>query len=125
MVNSSKGKLQTLNQRLDFQEISRRGRQVRPCGWLVLAYRRNNMRYSRYGWTIPRYVGIAVIRNRYRRWCREFFRQSPEAVNGLYDVNIIFRRADKGFYRNVRQKEFFKVLLRALRQVEKQNLADH
>ncbi|MCB0361922.1 MAG: ribonuclease P protein component [Bdellovibrionales bacterium] len=111
--------MRTLRQRSDFQDISRKGRQVRPCSWLVLAYRSNSEGQFRFGWTIPRYVGVAVVRNRFRRWCREYFRNTEHGLEATYDINVVFRRKDKEFYKNVRHEEVFEILDRAVSQMGK------
>ncbi|MBK8202326.1 MAG: ribonuclease P protein component [Bdellovibrionales bacterium] len=123
MVSNPSGRLRTLRQRSDFLEISRNGRQISSCDWIVVAYRSNNQDFNRYGWTIPKYVGIAVIRNRLRRWCREFFRGKSFSESCHRDVCIIFRRKDKEFFKNVRRDEFFGFLERAVRRIEKERPA--
>ena len=111
MVNRPKTRLDTLRKRSDFKEILAAKNQVSPCFWLILAYRPNNSDKFRYGWTIPKYVGVAVVRNRLRRWCRDFFGNfSPKKEGEGYDFNIIFRRAEKEFYKNVRRQDLFKAL---------------
>jgi ribonuclease P protein component len=67
----------------------------------------------RCGWTISRTVAPAVIRNRLRRWGREFFRAwtSKDPVNrrGL-DFNLIFKKQEQDFYRRLDHTEFNDVL---------------
>ncbi|MCB0384234.1 MAG: ribonuclease P protein component [Bdellovibrionales bacterium] len=114
MVSDSQKRLKSLRSRSDFLEISRTGSQIKPCGWLILAHRQNTLREIRCGWTIPRYVGGAVVRNRLRRWCREYFRTHSSLRRKSLDINIIFRRREKGFYKNVEREELYSCLDRAV-----------
>jgi len=112
--------LNSLRSRSDFLEISRTGRQIKPCPWLILAFRKNDCGESRFGWTIPRYVGNAVVRNRLRRWCREYYRKQAKLREKSLDINLIFRRREKDFYKNVERESFFTYLDRANETLEKQ-----
>jgi ribonuclease P protein component len=60
----------------------------------------------RCGWTIPRQIGPAVVRNRLRRWGREYLRKWSADFAQSLDVNLIFKRKEKGFYKSVNHKEF-------------------
>jgi ribonuclease P protein component len=60
----------------------------------------------RCGWTIPRQIGPAVLRNRFRRWGREYFRKWSAETEYSLDINMIFKRKEAGFYRAVDHKEF-------------------
>ncbi len=59
------------------------------------------------GWTIPKFVGNAVVRNKMRRWCREIFRNSlAKLIHLRLDTNIVFRRQNKDFYKTLQYAEF-------------------
>lgn len=47
---------------------------------------------ARVGITVSRKVGSAVIRNRVKRWLREFVRLHPHWLPTSYDVVIIARK---------------------------------
>ena len=73
------------------------------------------------GLTLPRYVGTAVTRNRLKRWVREFFRQNEIGLShgkGLH-ANVVFRRKEKGFYKNLSHEEFKKVIRETIFKFEK------
>ena len=47
-----------------------------------------------------------MLRNRFRRWGREYLRKwDRTSIDGL-DLNFIFKRQAKGFYESVAHKEF-------------------
>ena len=82
----------------------------------MINYGPNDRGSFRPGWTVSRKVGISVVRNRLKRWGREFFRQQKtEAV----DLNLIFRPKEKGFYKDLSHEEFDHVLSEALRKIRK------
>lgn len=59
------------------------------------------------GWTLPRFVGMAVVRNRLKRWGREQIKKWntedwPETLN----LNFVFKRKQVGFYRDLSREEF-------------------
>ena len=61
----------------------------------------------RYGWTIPKFVGNAVARNRFKRWCREYVRcNQPDFLDKSMDVNFVLRKQSKEFYKNLDHKSF-------------------
>jgi ribonuclease P protein component len=64
----------------------------------------------RCGWTIPRQVGSAVIRNRFKRWGREYLRDWSKRNQLSLDLNVIFKRCDKEFYKALRHGEFDEAL---------------
>lgn len=73
----------------------------------------------RCGWTLPRHVGSAVIRNRLKRWSRIYFRRillNDECLP--IDINLVFRKADGDFYKKLDYEGFSRVLDRGWRQIE-------
>lgn len=50
----------------------------------------NELDRARFGLTVSRKVGNAVVRNRVKRWLREAIRQEPHSLTGL-DVVFIAR----------------------------------
>ena len=47
----------------------------------------------RLGLTVSKKVGTAVIRNRVKRMCREFFRLNNRRLGGVWDINIIAKQS--------------------------------
>ena len=78
--------------------------------WLLANVKKTQLDQVRCGWTIPRVVGPAVLRNRFKRWGREYFRKWSADNRKSLDLNLIFKRKDKGFYASVNHKEFDEAL---------------
>ena len=46
------------------------------------------------------------MRNRFKRWGREYFRKWSAENHKSLDLNLIFKRKEKGFYDSVSHKDF-------------------
>ena len=81
----------------DFAAARRHGRS-RADNLLVLITRRNDLADTRFGFTVGRRVGKAVVRNRVKRRLREAARAVP--VQSGWDLILIARRdaADADFH---------------------------
>jgi ribonuclease P protein component len=91
----------------DFLEIQKKGKRKTLCPWLVLAYRKNQLGHLRFGCTISRKVGSAVIRNRLKRWTREYFRKAAtDGFNPEFDLNLVFRSMPEDFFKSLQAKQF-------------------
>ena len=95
----------------DFLEIQKKGKRKSLSPWLVLGYRKNQLGHLRFGCTISRKVGSAVVRNRLKRWTREYFRKAAtDGFNPEFDLNLVFRSMPEGFYQELHAQHFNKVL---------------
>ena len=88
--------------------------------WLMVVTRPNEVGVARVGWTLPRFVGKAVLRNRLRRWGRERvktwdFGKWPESL----DFNFVFKKKAVGFYRELSREDFGAAFLRAYEKISK------
>ena len=84
-----------------------------------MAYKPNQLGILRYGFTISRKVGSAVIRNRLKRWGRIEFKKLGSAHTELeVDINVIFRPMESNFYKELEQTDFQKALGRGIRFVQ-------
>ena len=106
-------RLLSLTRRSDFLRLKERGRTVHVTSWLLVNFERTTRAQLRCGWTIPAYVGVAVTRNRLRRWGREFLRAWAKSEEGRLtatghglDVNFVFKRGDKTRYKAMGHGEF-------------------
>ena len=111
---ANKSVLIVLKNRSDFLKILKSGQRVRPCEWLVINFLKNDRSEIRWGWTLPRKVGSAVIRNRLKRLARQYLRERPllsqADVNQGLDLNLVFRKTDNDFYKKLNYEEFSKVM---------------
>ena len=119
MVNKSK--LPKLKNRKDFEILSETGCRVHIHSWLLFNFKENQYQCLRCGWTIPKYVGTAVTRNRIRRWCREYFSEKRKnSWDPNIDLNVVLRRREKDFFKDLEYKEFKKILDKGVNKLEKQ-----
>ena len=73
-----------------FQEIRRRGRSFSEHR-LVLCVLPNDLPYSRFGFSVSRRIGKAVVRNRIKRRIREAVRLRMGQIRAGWDVVFIAR----------------------------------
>ena len=113
-----------LSGRYDFQRIQRIGRSCKISEWLILAFVKKDTGKIRAGWTVPRYVGNAVIRNRLKRWMREKLRSNlPKHQNICIDVNFIFLNRGLIFYKGLSHEKFNQTIDSAVKKIE--NMGPH
>jgi ribonuclease P protein component len=87
--------MERLTRRADFRAVGRGAKVVRK-GFVLQALKSANAgaRQARFGFTVTRKVGNAVVRNRIRRRLREAVRLSaPDAANPAFDYVLIGRHA--------------------------------
>jgi ribonuclease P protein component len=58
--------------------------------WLVMKVLPNGLALSRYGFSVSRRIGKAVVRNRVKRWLREILRAAP--LKAGWDIIFIARQ---------------------------------
>ncbi len=80
-----------LLKRSDFLKLSSIGTKVQNKHF-VLIYSNNEKGVNRLGITVTKRVGKSVIRNRIKRYCREFFRLNRGIIPGNKDINIIAKK---------------------------------
>lgn len=108
MVNKSR--VRALVKRADFLELKAEGHIVHVNSWMIVNWRKSQSADLRCGWTFPSYIGSAVVRNRLKRWAREYFRKRPV---GGFDMNVILKRKESGFYPSMKHGEFTGALEKA------------
>ena len=98
-----------LSRNSDFSKIRQEGRKFKAAPWLLVGYRKNDEDHMRWGWTISKRIGKAVLRNRFKRWSRECLRQIDGEFAELtkYDVNLVFLPPrDPLFYKTMNFRQF-------------------
>ncbi|MBV2167236.1 MAG: ribonuclease P protein component [Bdellovibrio sp.] len=104
----------------EFLSLKQTGKRYWPTKWLLLNYQKNSVGQLRFGVTASRKVGSAVVRNKLKRWSREYFRASLMAGKSIEaDINIIFKPMDANFYKGLPYEEFIKSMDRGLDVVRK------
>jgi len=83
-------KARRLLRRADFERLSKYGRTIHRDHFVVI-YCRNSLGNLRFGVTVSKRVGCAVIRNRIKRLVREYFRLNKALFDEAYDMNVIAR----------------------------------
>lgn len=79
-----------LRQRADFQRVRREGRSwAHPLA--ILWACRNDLDHSRFGFSVGRAVGGAVVRNRAKRRLREAVRRDLEHIAPGWDIVLVAR----------------------------------
>lgn len=119
MASNKFQSLPKIRSRRDFEILSKSGKRTHVNSWLLFNYKENFEGHLRCGWTIPKYVGNAVVRNRIRRWCREFFREQKKLKwNPEIDLNVVVRKREKNFYKQLSHSEFKGILHRGVRKLD-------
>jgi ribonuclease P protein component len=111
-------RFQSIRAARDFENLKENGRYYNPTRWLMVNYRFQDGKTVRCAWTISRQTAPSVIRNRLRRWGREFFRSWATAYDHGVDFNMIFKRQGPDFYRTLKHEEFNQVLAKVVRRFE-------
>jgi ribonuclease P protein component len=107
----------------EFLSLKQNGKRTWPAKWLLLNYSKHPLQGGseseqkriRFGVTASRKVGPAVVRNKLKRWVREYLREfatraSQTGSSFEVTINIIFKPIDQGFYRGLRYEEFRKAM---------------
>jgi ribonuclease P protein component len=84
----------------DFDRIRRRNVHAADQVLVVLACE-NGRAHPRLGLAVSRRVGNAVVRNRWKRWIREAFRQQKAGLPAGVDLLVRPRRGAAGDYRAI------------------------
>jgi len=113
----NKSRFRALIKRADFLELKEDGHVIHVNSWMILNWRPSSSADLRCGWTFPTHVGSAVVRNRLKRWAREYFRKAR--VNGGFDMNVILKRKEPGFYPALKHDEFNAALEKATLKMRK------
>lgn len=111
--------IKTIKSRREFIHLFKRGKKFHVSHWITLNYKTNELGYPRFGWTLPKYVGTAVTRNRIRRWCREIVRDVIKEIPHpcSVDINIVLRKYPRDLYKSIEYGKFKKLLQPTLQKI--------
>jgi ribonuclease P protein component len=79
-----------LRKRAEFLQLASAQHKTTVRGFLVV-WSENNLQTARLGITASKKIGCAVVRNRVKRYLREFFRHNRFGMPAV-DINVIARR---------------------------------
>jgi ribonuclease P protein component len=97
----------SLKRSSDFLNIKLRGKRKSLSSWLLMSFKANDVGHLRFGCTISSKVGSAVIRNKLKRWTKEYFRKAiKDGFNPEFDINLVFRPMAKDFYTKLTFSDF-------------------
>lgn len=103
--------LTVLKSTKDFALIKAKGKRAFLDKKILVCYLNNNLENHRVGWTISKAVGNAVLRNKLKRYSREFFREDDhQKSDKKVDVNLVFLKSGSAQFRNMNYNEFKKLL---------------
>jgi ribonuclease P protein component len=99
----------------DFLRLKTKGKKRKIAPWLLLQFKENDLGHLRFGITASRQVGVAVVRNRLKRWVRDFFRNEKKlnAING-FDINLVFLPIAGSFYKELKHQDFSATLRKGI-----------
>ena len=71
-------------------------------------FKKNNLKFSRLGIIVKKYIGCAVIRNYEKRLIREFFRSSKNLLKDSIDFIVFIKQKEKSFFK--KREDFLNVI---------------
>lgn len=104
-------KVLTLKRSSEFAEIAKKGRRIKVSSWLTLQVLPSLSEDSYYGTTVSRKVGSAVVRNKLKRWVRNFaIKNWPKEFKSKRIVFVFRPQSEETFFKSLRYKDFLFVL---------------
>lgn len=102
------GSVKGLAKKKEFSEVYNKGKSV-VDRFLVLYYIPKDQPFSRFGFSVSKKLGKAVVRNRYKRILRELCRTNEKKIENGYDCVIIARPRIVGERYRAVEKSFVKL----------------
>jgi ribonuclease P protein component len=106
-----------LRKRAEYLRLSRIGASVQSANFVIIT-RMNDRSECRLGVTVSAKVGNSVIRNRIKRWVREYFRRHRTEFPRGIDILIIARKTAAGLGGNIVARELRRVFAGQCKQSE-------
>lgn len=110
-------KIHFLKKTSEYTQLKENGQKFWAAPWLLVSFKRvPGSEEIRIGITASRFVGPAVVRNRLKRWVRQYFRESSIEPRGNgFDCNFIFKATSKELFRELSYAEFTKAMEKFLK----------
>ena len=103
-------KPQTLKISSEFQELKDNGQVFKVNHWMIVSFLKKGKEIN-FGMTFTKKIGSAVIRNKLKRWTREFFRDETVFKEGAaFHANIILKPISEKFYKEIEASSYKKAL---------------
>lgn len=106
--------MSSLRHQSDFQQLREQGQFVHITHWLAVSFNKNNEKSLRWAWTTSKKIGSAVVRNRLKRWGRDFVREFNDKE---MDINFIFKIRKREFYKDLSREEFDDAFQKAFKKI--------
>ncbi len=111
----NKSRIKRLKKNSEFLELRKKGLRLRATDWLQIQFQKSKEEDLFVGVTTGRKVGSAVMRNRLKRWCMEYFRTHREELTSVCGrINILFRPQPEDFYKELTHEELDQELHKTL-----------
>jgi ribonuclease P protein component len=82
---------------------------------MIVNFSKNDLGYLRLGFTASAKIGPAVIRNRLKRWTREYLRRQDDLS---VDANFVFLKSrDVNLYKELKHDDFDRLLDKAWKHI--------
>ena len=106
--------MSSLKLQSEFQSLREHGHFLHVNHWLAISYKKNDQNSFRWGWTISKKIGNAILRNRLKRWGREYVR----GLNNDLDINFILKPKGKDFYKSLSHEDFNRAFERVFEKIK-------
>ncbi len=77
----------------DFKEVMKSGKRL-ASKHFILFLRKNPKGFHRLGIVAKKELGTATLRNKMKRYLREFFRLNKNKISGSYDIVILIKKGN-------------------------------
>lgn len=118
MVNN---RLSSIKRNSDFLLLKKSGKKFWAASWLLIVIMKSSDKDAglRLGVTTGKKVGNAVVRNKLKRWSKNFFREVNQSDPEFKaDINVVFRPVSTEHYKNLKYQEFKSLLETALSKIK-------